>query len=45
MITAAWTPFGPGLPTDSGKEKVIALTFDDGPSDEYSQEILDLLKK
>lgn len=28
-----------------GKDKVIALTFDDGPSDEYTQEILDLLKK
>lgn len=30
---------------DPGKEKVIALTFDDGPSDEYTQDILDLLKK
>lgn len=30
---------------DPGKDKVIALTFDDGPSDEYTQEILDLLKK
>ena len=30
---------------DPGKDKVIALTFDDGPSDEYTQDILDLLKK
>ena len=30
---------------DPGKDKVIALTFDDGPSDEYTQDILDTLKK
>ena len=28
-----------------GKDKVIALTFDDGPSNEFTQDILDLLKK
>ena len=28
-----------------GNDKVIALTFDDGPSDEYTGKILDLLKK
>lgn len=28
-----------------GKDKVIALTFDDGPSEEYTQTILDTLKK
>ncbi|ODG92352.1 polysaccharide deacetylase family protein [Bacillus sp. AFS029533] len=27
------------------KEKVIAITFDDGPNDEYTPEVLDLLKK
>lgn len=28
-----------------GSDKVLALTFDDGPSDEYTQKILDVLKK
>ncbi|MDO5329597.1 MAG: polysaccharide deacetylase family protein [Coriobacteriia bacterium] len=28
-----------------GKDKVIALTFDDGPSEEYTNKILDLLQK
>lgn len=31
-----WTP-------DVGDDKVIALTFDDGPSDEYTAEVLDVL--
>ena len=30
---------------NTGDDKVIAFTFDDGPSDEYTQEILDLLNK
>lgn len=30
---------------DTNKEKVIALTFDDGPNQEYTQQVLDLLKK
>ena len=30
---------------NTGSDKVVALTFDDGPSDEYTQPILDLLKK
>ena len=29
----------------SGKEKVIALTFDDGPTPPYTQQILEILKK
>ncbi len=29
---------------DVGDDKVIALTFDDGPSEEYTSEILDVLK-
>lgn len=27
------------------KEKVVAITFDDGPNDEYTPQVLDLLKK
>lgn len=28
-----------------GKDKVIALTFDDGPSEDHTQDVLDLLKE
>lgn len=30
---------------DAGGEKAIALTFDDGPSDDYTPQILDILKE
>ena len=46
VLMAAWVfPFSLPLVAKEGGDKKIALTFDDGPSEKYTAEILDILRQ
>ncbi|MCE9626152.1 MAG: polysaccharide deacetylase family protein [Deltaproteobacteria bacterium] len=44
VFVPSFNPFRPLLSRVAGREKVLVLTFDDGPNEPFTSEILDLLK-
>lgn len=44
VFVPSFNPFRPLLSRVPGREKVLVLTFDDGPNEPFTSEILDLLK-